>query len=126
MKSININELANALIQYKVEEGWCWKYKLQCNWENGDYKLVHSDYKHLLQQFRNKGGLEVLDSLKSNMTAEEIEQVLKTKIPMTTNGQVFRCCDNCETHEDHYVLSNCPTCGYIGPKAMVLRTDGAV
>lgn len=33
------------------------------------------------------------------------------------SGQTHQCCDNCGTHESQYVMSQCPKCGYIGPKA---------
>ena len=28
------------------------------------------------------------------------------------------CCDNCGTPEKYYVMSQCPNCGYIGPKVL--------
>lgn len=75
MKTLNIKDLAIALNEFRSIEGRKWKSKLRDAWATGNWGS-HKHYVPLLQSFRNRGGIDVLNSIHWALAQEEIEKLL--------------------------------------------------
>lgn len=75
MKTLNIKDLAIALNAFRSIEGRKWKSKLRDAWATGNWGS-HKHYVPLLQSFRNRGGVDVLNKIHWDLDQDEIEKVL--------------------------------------------------
>lgn len=79
-KTITAVQLANALESYRAIEGWRWKSKLRSNWMYGGYDRAHREYEWVLQRFRNEGGIDFIDAVKSKDSSEVIQNLWNKEI----------------------------------------------
>src|SRR3989338_8936189 len=75
MQTLNIKDLAIALNAFRTIEGRKWKSKLRDAWATGNWGS-HKHYVPLLQSFRNRGGIDLLDKIHWALAQDEIEKVL--------------------------------------------------